>query len=116
MNKNGQIDGGQNTQVDLINALDSVTWYNGLAPIIWKWKELPVNVYDFGLRQIVCPEDYASGDEYGEVFHQLQVIWMICVVLFGEYGTSPRYGWIEDIEGFYKFIDDITYSEREYGE
>lgn len=32
----------------------------------------------------------------------------------GDYGTSPRSGWINNKDDFYKFIDDITetYKER----
>ena len=98
----------------LIEALDSVTWYNGLDEIIVKWKD----------------PSYFENDRYGNLFWnfetfdsydmetraQLQVIWMICVVLFGEYGTSPRSGWIEpeNKEDFYRFVDDITETYRDH--
>lgn len=97
----------------LIKALDSVTWYNGLAEIIVHWKD-----EDYFERY----EDYSLSWKW-EVFHsydqetqnQLQVIWMICVELFGECGTSPRTGWIElkNKEDFYQFIDDITETYQE---
>ena len=38
---------------------------------------------------------------------------MIAVLLFGDYGTSPRSGWITDINGFKSFIDEITKLYRE---
>lgn len=99
---------------ELIYALNSVTWYNGLAEIIVKWKD----------------PSYFENDCYGdlswnlETFNsydmqtraQLQVIWMICVSLFGDYGTSPRSGWIEQKEDFYRFIDDITETYRDHVE
>lgn len=83
---------------DVIDALDSVTWYNGIADIIIGWKELPVDEHG-----IVCP---------GFMDKDLDVIWMICCVIFGDYGTSPRSGWITDVEGFYKFIDQITMTQQ----
>ena len=101
---------------NLLDALDSVTWYNGLAEEILKWKE------DGYLDQF---EDYSlswSLSKYlgydTETRSQLQVFWMICVELFGECGTSPRFGWIllENKEAFHKFIDDITKNYREWKE
>jgi hypothetical protein len=100
---------------ELLKALDCVTWYNCYAEDILKWKE----------------EGYLENDGYilswdWDKFDQLpkeeqialQIIWMICVSLFGDYGTSPRSGWIlmENKEAFFKFIDDITTTYREpYG-
>ncbi len=85
---------------DLLDALDSVTWYNGLAEEIIEWKNLPKD--NFG---IVYP---------GIDNPQIEVIWMICCVLFGDYGTSPRSGWITDITGFHEFIDIITKTQQEH--
>lgn len=91
----------------LLDALDSVTWYNGLAEQVLEWKKIPVEPTIDGKPQI--KHLYSSLD--GE---QLEVIWMIAVSLFGDYGTSPRTGWITDVKGFYKFIDRITSLHREY--
>lgn len=84
----------------IIDALDAVTWYNGLAKEIIEWKKLPKDD-----DVIACPDIKDS---------QLQVIWMICCILFGDYGTSPRTGWIytENVGEFHKFIDAITFTER----
>ena len=89
----------------IMDALDSVTFYNGLAEDIHKWKELPI---EDGL--IKCPLGVPQTDEE----NQLQVIWMILVCIFGNYGTSPRFGWIEGDfkEQFDAFIDDITFTRR----
>lgn len=90
----------------LIKALDAITWYNGLAEEIETWKELPV---EYGV--IRCPLDHVQSAYKG----QLQFVWMLCVLTFGDYGTSPRYGWIngEDKDLFDAFIDDITETARE---
>lgn len=85
----------------LIDALDSVTWYNGIAEDVLKWKKLPKDSHG-----ILCPGGFYDAPG-------LEVIWMICVCLFGDYGTSPRSGWIENVDSFYEFIDDITKTQRE---
>ena len=97
----------------LINALDSITWYNGLAEIIVEWKD----EHYFDARTYGLNWNWDTFESYDqETRSQLQVIWMICVELFGNYGTSPRSGWIEpeNKDDFYKFIDDITETYREY--
>lgn len=86
------------------DALDSITWYNGLAPVVFSWIELKDNGYSIG-----CPNNYgAPGDWSEKAINQLQVFWMLAVDMFGEYGTSPRFGWITDVAGFRKWILDIT--------
>ena len=96
-------EGNMPTVEELLDALDSVTWYNGIGEDIREWKDLPID--DEG--SIICPYELFAHDTSKEV------IWMICVCLFGEYGTSPRSGWIENVEGFKAFIDEITKTERE---
>ena len=106
------------TAEDYTNALDSVTWYNGLASTVLKWKDLTSD-NDYS---IPCPDNYCLSplrvdeiykyppEEYYYDKAQLQVLWMMAVEMFGECGTSPRYGWIlkENIEAFHKWILDIT--------
>lgn len=101
---------------EFLDSLDSVTWYNCLAEEIVKWKNLDnYNRYTpYGTAypdQWLCPTMEflinLSKDR------QLEVIWMICVVLFGNYGTSPRSGWIEKKDEFFAFIDGITQTYRE---
>jgi len=100
----------------IIDALDAVTWYNGLAENVLAWKDLKP---EHG--SVSCPDNYGckihgllsvSDKEY---LAQLQVIWMICVVLFGDYGTSPRYGYIKEksLKEFHAFIDLITETQKE---
>ena len=99
------------TKEMLLDALDSVTWYNGLAEELIKWTYDGYLDHCIGTPGWLKPNYYNIGlDSYDEA--QLQVIWIICVILFGDYGTSPRYGWIEDVEGFKQFIHDITVTER----
>ena len=102
--------GNRMTVENMVYALDSVTWYNGLAEYVAKWKTDCPRVNG----AIVRDETYCCGEVDSPVYDQLQVIWMICVELFGNCGTSPRTGWIEDEEGFCKFIDDITNTQQEH--
>lgn len=93
-----------------INALDAITWYNGLDSVVSDWLDLQPGKPG---RVILAPVNY--GMQYPDelVMAQLQVIWMIAVTLFGDYGTSPRYGWIENIDGFREWIKKITATHRE---
>lgn len=97
----------------LIDALDSVTWYNGLAEIILEWKKEGYLKED----EHLITRDWDNEEKYGtEADAQIQVIWMMCVEMFGDCGTSPRFGWIytENKKQFHKFIDDITQTWRDY--
>lgn len=95
----------------LITALDAVTHYNGLDEFIVKWKE-PGYLNDDGYS--LTPNYYKLHLDERSI-GQLEIFWMICVMLFGDYGTSPRSGWIESEkkEDFYEFIDTITETYRE---
>ena len=46
-----------------------------------------------------------STYDYG----QLEIIWMFLVLMYGEYGTSPRSGWIDEdnFDELREFIDEI---------
>lgn len=90
---------------DLIGALQSVVWYNGLECDLIKWLDIePIN------GEILFDRIHAetSGD-----WEEIMVIWMICVVLFGEYGTSPRTGWIEKVDDFKEFIGILAEVEND---
>ena len=112
---------------DYTHALDSVTWYNGLAATVLKWKDLKSD-NDYS---IACPDNYCLDppkmvngiytyppSEYYMDKAQLQVLWMMAVEMFGDCGTSPRFGWIElkNIDAFHKWIDDITQVYRDSDE
>jgi len=90
---------------EVMCALDSITWYNGLAPVVFSWLWLEKgNGYS-----ISCPNNYGAPKDCSESdISQLQVFWMCAVEMFGDCGTSPRYGWITDVTGFRKWILSIT--------
>ena len=35
------------------------------------------------------------------------VIWQLLVLMFGDYGTSPRYGWIDDTRGAIAYLKEL---------
>lgn len=91
------------------SALDSVTWYNGLAEYVVKWKQEALAISENGDKYFrVDPMLYDAGKRHARIFYQLQVLWMIAVDKFGNYGTSPRTGWIENISLFVLWCDEIT--------
>lgn len=91
------------------SALDSVTWYNGLAKYVLQWKQdtLAVSESEYKNFSVDCTT-YGAEEPNDREFYQLQVLWMIAVDKFGDYGTSPRVGWIESISLFVLWCDEIT--------
>lgn len=91
------------SKLNLNAILKDVLYYNGLDIVVRTWADLPS---DSGI--ICCPENYNDDPPFPEEMAQLQIIWMIAVLKFGEYGTSPRFGWIVDVDGFRKWIPVIA--------
>ena len=98
---------------DLIDALDGITWYNGIYEPLLKLKE--------DLIHQKTDDNYTKVDEFLKVKHngfddgQFQIFWMMLVLLYGDYGTSPRSGWLEmkNKEKIIEFIDKITKTSTE---
>ena len=89
--------------------------YNGYANTIRSWKTLEVR----DGRQIACPENYNASSSvklYDSDWGALQFIWGTAVYKFGDYGTSPRYGWIDLDEHpeFYEWVDAICLDDIKY--
>lgn len=90
------------------DALDSVTWYNGLAEHVVKWKQEALEISENEYRSfMVDATTYGAEGPSDREFYQLQVLWMIAVDKFGDYGTSPRTGYIENIPLFVLWCDEI---------
>lgn len=89
--------------------------YNGYSEVIRSWKTLETR---YGNR-ISCPENYnaSSSVKRGDSdWGILQFIWGTAVYKFGDYGTSPRFGWIDIREHpeFYEWIDAICLDDIKY--
>ena len=76
-----------------------IVWYNGLEDIVIKWK-------DYKNDGTTPYFEYEASLSEGD-YRQLQMVWMYLILCFGNYGTSPRCGWIEDFEGYNKWFDEL---------
>lgn len=84
---------------DIINALDSLVWYFNLDCEIVGW-----------IRSIDKLKD-------GEILtfrasNDTLFVWTICVLLFGDYGTSPASGWIVKTKECKEFLKQITRTQE----
>ena len=97
---------------DYENAISTAMMYNGLDTVVRTWAELGC---DGG--HISCPEGYGLGEGHTDrwAYQQLQFVWMIGVLLFGDYGTSPRFGWIDKIDAWRSWVCRITDDNEEGG-
>ena len=95
------------SKMKLLEALQAIVSYQGIESELQSWKKLEPNEYG-GIFPTYLEKWRHEDIESIEVGAQLQIFWMICVCLFGDWGTSPRFGWIEDRESFKTFIDLVT--------
>jgi len=107
----------------LLDALDSVVWYNQLVDFFDYIKEGLIKEknkgkYCFSLMprcndtvKTICENDSVA-------IGQCEMFWMIMVEMFGSCGTSPRSGWldIENYDAIIKFINSVTKTAREVRE
>lgn len=82
----------------LCDALESIIWYNGHYEWLRKLRDELVQYRE----ESYCPmPDYIRPDT------EIHTIWMLLVGVFGDWGTSIRSGWIEDIDGCIEFINAV---------
>lgn len=87
--------------VELAEALENIIWYNGHYVWLKKLRDDMATRLSGGFRlSFSMPKDIEWHTEQ-------HFIWMLLVGVFGEWGTSIRSGWIEDVAGCMKFIDQI---------
>jgi hypothetical protein len=103
----------------VIFALESmldIAYYNGL---IKDCERLFTNIYAgmCGEEESVPLPEWLK--EY-DCNHFLRVLWSILVIEYGDYGTSPRFGWIytdtgvkEVLEEFYEYVEDNGFLEED---
>jgi hypothetical protein len=95
----------------MLKAIDGIVWYNCLGELLLEVvKDLDKAIAD-GKTQYIYPDeifDFEKNNLPGD----LQAVWMTCVEQFGDYGTSPRYGWINDLKGCRAYLLAVTYTYR----
>lgn len=83
--------------LDIIRFLD-VLWYNGheeaIAALVKELLFLSEGHRGIPGDHIVYPEKLAKLYGWDDSDHQVHIFWSYLVMKFGNYGTSPRYGWL----------------------
>ena len=83
-----------------VEAIEGIVWYNGYSKDIAEM-----------IQQIKDDEFSAIKWQHNSYLH---FIAMMCVLIYGDYGTSPRGGWIhkdDDPEGAIKFLSQLISEE-----
>lgn len=100
---------------DIVKSIDSWIWYNNLGDGVRELIEV---------LKLYPDKDHDDFDPYFKTldnwrarwWDQLEPLYIIIVCLFGNYGTSPRVGWIEriNIEKCIRFLElcKSTYQEE----
>ena len=97
---------------NIIDVLDSIVWYNGIGDILLKLKEDIINSEGETYSKLKDDLKY-KHDEFSN--NQFEIFWMMLVLMYGDYGTSPRSGWLnmENKNEIISFIDQITKTTKE---
>ena len=93
---------------NIIDVLDSIVWYNGIGDILLKLKEDIINSEGETYSKLKYKYDEFSNNQF-------EIFWMMLVLMYGDYGTSPRSGWLnmENKNEIISFIDQITKTTKE---
>lgn len=93
---------------NIIDVLDSIVWYNGIGDILLKLREDIINSEDETYSKLKYKHDEFSNNQF-------EIFWMMLVLMYGDYGTSPRSGWLnmENKNEIISFIDQITKTTKE---
>lgn len=93
---------------NIIDVLDSIVWYNGIGDILLKLKEDITNSEGETYSKLKYKYDEFSNNQF-------EIFWMMLVLMYGDYGTSPRSGWLnmENKNEIISFIDQITKTTKE---
>ena len=94
-------------KIMLLNTLNDVIWYNGIYDFLFKIKNEIKN--GIGIDEVGQYTLSAYEDRHENIDEQEEIFWMILVLLFGDYGTSPRRGWlyIQNKDGILKLLNAI---------
>ena len=87
--------------------MTSVAYYFGYADEIAEWKN-----YKQGYKPPYMKYYLSENKIEQELYQQLNIIWAYCVMCFGNYGVNPSCGWIEDFDGFHRWIDEVVELEE----
>ena len=84
------------------DALNLLVSYNGYSDYV---NRIIAHISGFKRSPITCPDWLRDP-------HTITGwLWFILICRFGDYGTSPRFGWIEDKDGATQFLKSLLESE-----
>jgi hypothetical protein len=123
-----------NYNLSLLQALHSWFWYNGLLDQVDdEWVDFEKDGTRFSRPKYdencvilklttVLQEtddafltlDYLEEKLHLDMFYdkELNVLWLLLVKMFGDYGTSPRSGWIEKRSECANFLETVVEIEE----
>lgn len=87
-------------------ALSTACWYDGYNTFLLIVAEDMKKCINEGAKRNYMYTDTFSGSAE-------RLLWSMLVIMFGDYGTSPRSGWVDDIEGCIEFIEFFVYCTKE---
>jgi len=94
-------------------ALVDALWYNVGAEAI---KTIGDRFKEFNQDE---SSHYLSTDDINKDWYhdkELNTYWTMFVLMYGDYGTSPRSGWIEKTEESLKFFEGLYNDIKEIGD
>ncbi len=90
-------------EMDLMQALEYIARYNGHTDGLKEIRGHILKNKCLDSRKPVGYPEFLPGDP--DTF--LRVIWSILVCMYGDYGTSPRFGWIWQHDSAIAFLDKL---------
>lgn len=104
---------GRKVTLGDFDSINTVAWYNGLSEYVHNWRiELEKCIEnDINNQYSYCW--YRDRDK--EPNPQLEVLWIIACNQYGNWGTSPRTGWIESdhYNTFREWCDAVSCGDPE---
>ena len=92
--------------MNLEQALNYLVSYNCYDDIVRSLLE-HISMFSEG-KTILPPKNLKYGDESETVE---AIIWFLLVCMFGDYGTSPRFGWIGKKKEAISFLNSLLSDE-----
>lgn len=86
----------------------AIVWHYDLSDYVQRWKRASTALDD---KDCLYTKD-AFRDVDKEHHPQLEMLWMIAVEKFGGFSGSPKFGWIDDLDRFELWCDEIAHTYR----
>lgn len=103
--KNYELDKYKTQCKKYYEAIKNIVFYNGLYAVLEKVRiELDQEPFKGNPPEWFYKELTINAD--------LQAVWILLVSLFGDFGTSPRYGWITERRDFDMFVFYLVRDEE----